>query len=94
MHRCTRMPYLSFQKLKYIGEEMGRIFIMTILCAIIVMFLVTRSLRGIVSPLITTFAGVIMTFGLAGYLGLYMDATNIMVPMILAFAVSIAYCTL
>ena len=89
--RATGMPYLSFEKLKFIGEEMGRIFIITIIFAIIVMFLVTRSLRGIVSPLITTFAGVIMTFGLVGYLGLYMDATNIMVPVILAFAVSIAY---
>ena len=89
--KATGMPYLSFEKLKFIGEEMGRIFIITIIFAIIVMFLVTRSLRGIVSPLITTFAGVIMTFGLVGYLGLYMDATNIMVPVILAFAVSIAY---
>lgn len=89
--RATGMPYLSFEKMTYIGQEMGRIFIMTILCAIIVMFIVTRSLRGIVSPLITTFAGVIMTFGLVGYLGLYMDVTNIMVPVILAFAVSIAY---
>ncbi len=88
---ATGMPYLSHQKLKYIGEEMSRIFIITVLCSIIVMFLVTRSLRGIISPLITTFAGVIMTFGLVGYLGLYMDATNIMVPVILAFAVSIAY---
>ena len=88
---ATGMPYLSHQKLKYIGEEMSRIFLITVLCSIIVMFLVTRSLRGIISPLITTFAGVIMTFGLVGYLGLYMDATNIMVPVILAFAVSIAY---
>ena len=88
---ATGMPYLSYQKLKYIGEEMSRIFLITVLCSIIVMFLVTRSLRGIVSPLITTFAGIIMTFGLVGYLGLYMDATNIMVPVILAFAVSIAY---
>ena len=88
---ATGMPYLSHQKLKYIGEEMSRIFLITVLCSIIVMFLVTRSLRGIVSPLIATFAGIIMTFGLVGYLGLYMDATNIMVPVILAFAVSIAY---
>ena len=89
--KATGMPYLSFEKLKFIGAEMGRIFIITVIFAIIVMFLVTRSLRGIVSPLITTFAGIIMTFGLVGYLGLYMDATNIMVPVILAFAVSIAY---
>lgn len=89
--KATGMPYLSYEKMKYIGEEMKRIFMMTLLCAIIVMFLVTRSLRGIVSPIITTFGGVIMTFGMVGFLGLYMDATNIMVPVILAFAVSIAY---
>ena len=89
--RATGMPYLSFEKMTYIGQEMGRIFILTVICAIIVMFIVTRSLRGIVSPLITTFAGVIMTFGVVGYLGLYMDVTNILVPVILAFAVSIAY---
>ena len=89
--RATGMPYTSFQKMKHIGQEMGRIFILTIIFSIIVMFLVTRSLRGIVAPLMTTFAGVIMTFGLVGFLGLYMDVTNIMVPVILAFAVSIAY---
>jgi hypothetical protein len=44
-----------------------------------------------VAPLLSTFAGMIMTFGLVGYLGLYMDATTTMVPVILAFAVSIAY---
>ncbi len=89
--RATGMPYLSFEKMSYIGREMSRIFAMTVLCAVVVMFLVTRSLRGIVAPLITTFAGVVMTFGLVGWLGLYMDVTNIMVPVILAFAVSIAY---
>ena len=31
--RATGMPYLSFEKMTYIGQEMGRIFIMTILCA-------------------------------------------------------------
>ena len=43
---ATGMPYLSHQKLKYIGEEMSRIFLITVLCSIIVMFLVTRSLRN------------------------------------------------
>jgi hypothetical protein len=89
--RATGMPYVSFEKMKYIGQEMKRIFLLTIVFAIVVMFIVTRSLRGIVAPLLSTFAGMIMTFGLVGYLGLYMDATTTMVPVILAFAVSIAY---
>ena len=89
--RATGMPYVSFEKMRYIGLEMKRIFMLTIVFAIVVMFIVTRSLRGIVAPLLSTFAGMIMTFGLVGYLGLYMDATTTMVPVILAFAVSIAY---
>jgi hypothetical protein len=55
------------------------------------MVIVTRSLRGVVTPILSSFAGILMTFGLVGYLGLYMDATNSMVPPFLAFAVSIAY---
>ena len=89
--RATGMPYVSFEKMRYIGLEMKRIFMLTVVFAIVVMFIVTRSFRGIVAPLLSTFAGMIMTFGLVGYLGLYMDATTTMVPVILAFAVSIAY---
>jgi len=85
------MPYMSSEKMKYINSEMSRVMMLAVLCAILVMAIVTRSLRGIVSPILSAFAGILMTFGLVGYLGLYMDSTNAMVPPFLAFAVSIAY---
>lgn len=85
------MPYMSAEKMKYINVEMSRVMMLAILCTIIVMAIVTRSLRGVVTPILSSFAGILMTFGLVGYLGLYMDATNSMVPPFLAFAVSIAY---
>ena len=82
---------MSSEKMKYINSEMSRVMMLAVLCAILVMAIVTRSLRGIVSPILSAFAGILMTFGLVGYLGLYMDSTNAMVPPFLAFAVSIAY---
>lgn len=85
------MPYISAEKMKYVNKEMGRVMFMAILCAVVVMILATRSFRGVVSPIISAVGGILMTFGLVGYLGLYMDSTNAMVPPILAFAVSIAY---
>ena len=85
------MPYMSSEKMKFINVEMGRVMMLAMICAIIVMTLVTRSLRGVVSPILSSLSGILMTFGLVGYLGLYMDSTNMMIPPFLAFAVSIAY---
>lgn len=85
------MPYMSSEKMKFINVEMGRVMMLAMICAVIVMALVTRSLRGVVSPILSSISGILMTFGLVGYLGLYMDSTNMMVPPFLAFAVSIAY---
>lgn len=85
------MPYISAEKVKYVNKEMGRIMFMAMICSVVVMILVTRSFRGVVTPVLSAVGGILMTFGLVGYLGLYMDSTNAMVPPILAFAVSIAY---
>lgn len=89
--RAGGMPYMSSEKAKYVNGEMVRVMLFALICAVVVMALVTRSVRGIVSPIISTVCGILMTFGLVGYLGLYMDSSNAMVPPILAFAVSIAY---
>lgn len=47
--------------------------------------------RGVVAPCIGTFGGLLVTFGIAGALGLYVDSATSILPVILAFAVSIAY---
>lgn len=85
------MPYMGSEKMKFINAEMGRVMMLAMICAVIVMAIVTRSLRGVISPILSSLSGILMTFGLVGYLGLYMDSTNMMVPPFLAFAVSIAY---
>ena len=89
--RATGMPYVSQQKTVYIGQEMGRLVMIAAIICILVMLLMTRSLRGIVCPLLSVLGGVLITFGIAGYSQMYVDSTVLMIPVILAFAVSIAY---
>ena len=89
--RATGMPYVSQQKTVYISQEMGRLVMIAAIICILVMLLMTRSLRGIVCPLLSVLGGVLMTFGIAGYSQMYVDSTVLMIPVILAFAVSIAY---
>ncbi len=88
---ATGMPYVTQQKTVYIGQEMGRLVFFAIIICILVMLIMTRSLRGIICPLLCVIGGIAMTFGLAGYTQMYVDSTVLMVPAILAFAVSIAY---
>jgi Predicted exporters of the RND superfamily len=89
--RATGMPYVTQQKSVYIGQEMGRLVMIAAIICIVVMLLMTRSLRGIVCPLLAVIGGVVITFGVAGLTQMYVDSTVLMIPAILAFAVAIAY---
>jgi hypothetical protein len=88
---ATGMPYVTQQKTVYIGEEMGRLVMIAAIICILVMLLMTRSLRGIVCPLLSVLGGVVITFGICGFTQMYVDSTVLMIPAILAFAVAIAY---
>ena len=88
---ATGMPYVTQQKTVYIGQEMGRLVMLAVIICILVMLIMTRSLRGVVCPLLSVLGGVLMTFGIAGYTQMYVDSTVLMIPAILAFAVAIAY---
>lgn len=89
--QATGMPYVSQQKVTFIGTEMGRLVKFAILISIVVMLIMTRSVRGVIAPFVGTFGGLLITFGIAGALGLYVDSSTTIIPVILAFAVSIAY---
>ncbi len=89
--KATGMPYVTQQKSVYIGQEMGRLVMLAAIICILVMLLMTRSLRGIVCPFLSVIGGIVITFGIAGYTQMYVDSTVLMIPAILAFAVAIAY---
>ena len=89
--KIAGMPYMNYAKAQYIKQEMSRLMMIAIIVALIVMALVTRSLRGVVIPILTSIFALIIAMGIIGWLGLYLDMSTTMITVMLAFAVAIAY---
>ncbi len=87
----TGMPYVSNCKTVYIGKEMSRLMMIATLICIIVMLCMTRSLKGVIAPILSVVGGLFITYGIAGFTQMYVDSTVLMIPTILSFAVAIAY---
>jgi hypothetical protein len=87
----TGMPYVTHCKTVYISEELGRLMMIATVICMVVMLLMTRSLRGVFAPIISVIGGLFTTYGIAGFTQMYVDSTVLMIPTILAFAVAIAY---
>lgn len=87
----TGMPFMSYEKMQFLESEMSRNFLFVFILSIITMIIVTRSLRGVVAPIITSVSGLIIGMGLAGAFGVYVDMTTMMISIIVSFACSIAY---
>ncbi len=89
--RATGMPYLNFSKQKYFGKEGGRVMGLAFLLAIIVLALITRSFRGVIVPLLTSISSIVMVYGTTGYIGYAIDSGMTSIPVLLSFAIAIAY---
>lgn len=89
--RGAGMPYVTHCKSVYIGKEMGRLMMIATIICMVVMICMTRSVRGVVAPIISVIGGLFITYGIAGWTQMYVDSTVLMIPMILSFAVAIAY---
>lgn len=87
----TGMPYVSACKTDYIGKEMGQLMMIATIICVVVMLCMTRSLRGVIAPIISVIGGLFITYGIAGWTQMYVDSTVLMIPTILSFAVAIAY---
>lgn len=87
----TGLPYVTAMKMKWINKEMPRVLGIAALVSILILLLVTRSFRGVVVPLVTAVGSIVIVYGILGYVGMTIDSGMMMIPMLLAFAVSIAY---
>ena len=85
------MPYMGYEKFVYLQSEMMRLLAFAFIVSIVVMLIVTRSLRGVLAPLLTSACALLIGFGIIGWLGLYIDMSTAMIAVILTFACSIAY---
>jgi hypothetical protein len=89
--KATGMPVVSYEKMEFINTEMSRLMMIACIICLVVMIIMTKSLRGVVSPFLAVIGGMFITYGIAGYTGMYVDSTTTLIPVILGFAVSIAY---
>lgn len=87
----TGLPYVTAMKMKWINKEMPRVMGIAALVSILILMLVTRSLIGVIVPLITATSSIIIVYGMLGYIGMTIDSGMMLIPMLLAFAVSVAY---
>ena len=88
---ATGMPYISYSKMQWFGKEGTKTMGFAILLAIIVLIFATKSVRGVVVPILTSISSIAMVYGALGYIHYKIDAGMMTIPMLLAFAVAIAY---
>jgi predicted RND superfamily exporter protein len=85
------IAYTEYEEhLVVMDETIKRIaggFVVLILCLIIF----TRSLRGIVIPVLTTLGGIGSVFGYMAHLGIAADSNMMTLPVLLAMALSVGY---
>ncbi|MCI5560609.1 MAG: MMPL family transporter [Phocaeicola sp.] len=87
----TGLPYVTSMKMKWIEKEMPRVMGIAAIVSIFILLVITRSFRGVMIPLITAVSSIIIVYGMLGYIGMTIDSSMMMIPMLLTFAVSIAY---
>lgn len=88
---ASGMPYMSYEKNEYMHGQMAMMLVIVLIIGIIIMAVVTRSLRGILMPIATTIMSILMAFGWIGWTGLYIDSAATLSVVVLCFAISIAY---
>ena len=85
------LPYVTEMKMKWVNREMPRVLGIAVLFSIAVLIFVTRSVRGILVPLLTAAGAIVISYGILGYARMTIDSGMMLIPMLLTFAVAVAY---
>jgi predicted RND superfamily exporter protein len=89
--KATGMPVLNFEKRTFYNKEASKVFGLSLLITIVVLIILLRSFAGVSVPLITAISSIFWVFGGMGWSGIKVDNTVMIVPVLLALAVSIGY---
>lgn len=85
------MPYTETEERDFFQPEMGKRMMMLFLTMIVLLIIMVRSLRGVLSPLLTIIIAGATVFGFMGWLGIGYDQNMVMLPGLLLMALSVAY---
>lgn len=89
--RTTGLPVINLEKRLYMAQETPRLIgiFLVLMTGTLVFFL--RTLRGVIFPLLSAISGIIIIFGLQGYLGIMHDPAMIFLPVFLGMSMAICY---
>ncbi|MCD4794136.1 MAG: MMPL family transporter, partial [Bacteroidales bacterium] len=89
--RGTGMPYLNYKKSVFFDAESPRVMGLALLIAFIFLAFSTRSIRGVIVPIVSAIGSVIIVFGAVGFLNIPIDGSILSIPILLSIAISIGY---
>ncbi|PIE84731.1 MAG: hypothetical protein CSA07_01330 [Bacteroidia bacterium] len=87
----TGLPYVGYKKNLFFAQEAPRVFLLSVVLALLVLALVTRSLRGMLLPILCSIGGIFFLFGVVVLVDYHPDPNLMVVPIVMAFAIPLAY---
>jgi uncharacterized protein len=89
--KAAGMPYTETEEKAFMAEEAALRVISGFIVMIILLILFLRSLRGVLVPIFTTAAGILVVFGCMGWFKIGVDSMLMTLPLLLGMALSVGY---
>ena len=89
--KLTGLPVIAHDKMAFFGKETPKLMGMALCVTMLTLAFFLRNVRGVMFPFITLVGGMIIVFGLQGYMGVSVDPSMIFVPIFLGIAITTSY---
>jgi len=89
--RTAGLPVVNYEKKRFFNAETPRLVGFSLLVSALILALALRSVWGVVFPLLTAAAAMLLVLGAEGFLGVAIDPSLIFLPLFLGMAVVIGY---
>lgn len=85
------MPYTETEERDFFAKETKLRVLSGFILMIVLLVFFTRSFRGVFVPVFSTIMGIVVVFGVMGWLGVTIDANMVTLPVLLGMALSVGY---
>ena len=89
--KTSGLPVINADKRAFVASEMPKLFGFSLLLTLAMLAVSLRSVRGVVFPFACAVFGLVLVFGVQGYLGIVNDPSMIFLPVFLCLAMALSY---
>ncbi len=89
--KAAGLPYSETEERDFFAKEAKTRVLSGFVAMIVLLIVFLRSVRGVVVPVFTTVMGILVVFGISGWLGFGVDANMMTLPILLGMALSVSY---